>query len=214
MASNQLHGKKFEDLIKSVFPGSSDKQRKNTSIFDIENFYDKEKKLNTSIKTKKKNKNSNEIFELADVRRIFSINEDYRMIVGLYEQKGDRKTFIEIIEYIIKKEDLKKLKSLLSYSEVETFHNTICSFKPGKNGQKEGRLFCINNKSKLQEKTLITLNPKIDSKSQRRLQCSIKRKILENIIPESQRFVHSDFYKDLVLPITIISEKRKFNKNK
>lgn len=210
MASNQLHGKKFEDVVKSTFSGASDNKRKSTSIFDIESFYDKDKGLNTSIKTKKKRKNNNEVFELADARRIFSFDEDYRMLVGLHEQKGDRKEFGVIIEYIIKKENLEKLRGCLSYDEVEKFHSDISSFEAGKEGQKKGRTYCKNNKPDLQKRTLITLNPKIDSKNQRRLQCSIKRKVLEDALPDEQIIVHDDTYKDLVLPIVIVSKQRTF----
>ena len=39
---NQKHGKTFEDLFKSAYPGSSDNKRSNTADFDIEGKFNKE----------------------------------------------------------------------------------------------------------------------------------------------------------------------------
>lgn len=210
MSINQLHGKKIEDLIKSCFPGASDKERTTTSTFDIEYIYDKEKKLNTSIKSKKKAKNNNELIELADARRIFSLNEDFRLLLCLYSQNGTKKSFNQIIEYVVKKENLDILKNNLSYNEVEGFHNQIKSFKVG--FHKEARKFSRLKKKELSGKSLISLNPKIDSKRQRRLQCSIRRNVLESILKPDQIIVHHDEFKDLCLPISIISGSRIFKK--
>lgn len=77
MSKNQLHGKTYEDHLKSVFPGSSDHERSAGSAWDIEKQYDKILKLPTSIKTSK-----SKIIELADARKIWLLNEPYRLLVG------------------------------------------------------------------------------------------------------------------------------------
>lgn len=212
--SSQSHGKIFEDMIKATFPGASDNKRKNTSKFDIEGSHDKTDARDTEVKAKKQNKNGSEVFEMADARKFFSLKEDFRLVVGLFKQEEKRKTFVKIIEYTIKKEDIEKLKGDLSYEEVNNFHNKICSFAHGEKGQKKGRAFCKKHKKDLQQKTLTTLNPKIGSTNQRRLQCSIKRKTLESILPESQIKTYSDSYRGLCLSFSIMSEARKLRKNK
>lgn len=204
--SNQLHGKTFEDIIKSEFRGSADHGRKTTSIFDIESCFDKKLNLNTSIKVTKLNKYNNETFPLSDARRIFSINEDFRMIIGFYEQVLNVKVFSKIIEYIIRKEDFEKLKGALTLAEVSDFHEGLRSFEVGKHRQ--ARLYHRKIKPSLQLKTNIILNPKIDSKNQRRLQCSIKRKVLESVLNPEQIIEYNDFYNNLVLPLKFKSEKR------
>ena len=210
MSINQMHGKNFEDMIKSTFRGSADSGRRNTSPFDIEGVFDKELHLNTSIKTTKLSLRNAEVFSMSDARRIFSLNEDFRMLIGLYEQRDQRKTFVKVLEYIVKKEDLEKLRGEVTLEMVEKFHEKLKSFPEGKH--KEARIYHKKENAKMKDKTLITLNPKIDSKNQRRLQCSFKRKVLESILPPEQIKVYDEEYKDLLLPITIKSGQREFTK--
>lgn len=212
MATNQLHGKNFEDMIKSLFRGSSDQKREMTSKFDIESRFDKILNLNTSIKTTKRSNKKSEVFSLSDARRIFSIDEDFRMLIGLYDQSGGRKKFTTILEYVVRKEDLDKLKGDVSFEEVEEFHNGLRSFPEGKH--KEARAYHKKVKPSLQSKCTIRLDPKVDSGKQRRLQCSIRRKDLESVLKPEQIIIHEEEYKDLLLPIIIKSGEREFKSKK
>lgn len=211
--SNQLHGKIFEDIIKSAFSGSSDRSRETTSKWDIESIYDKDRLLATSVKSCKsktkleKNIRDNITIFLSDARRFWDINEPFRLLVGLYNQQKGVKVFFEIREYIITREIHKILIGDISKEEVIDFHNKIKT-KKGKEGSIEAREFAKNYKDKFKKKSnLVYLNPKIDSKSQRRLQCSIQSNKLESI--KNLEFkIYNDEFKDLVLPIQIKSEKR------
>lgn len=211
MACNQMHGKNFEDLIKSTFRGSSDQGRLSTSVFDIEANFDKERNLNTSIKVTKKSNKNKEVFPLSDARRIFSLDEDFRMLIGLYEQNGERKVFSSVLEYIIKKEDLDKLKGDVTLEQITDFHETLKTYPEGKH--RSARVFHKKRNKELKPHTMISLNPKVDSKTQRRLQCSIKRDVLESVLSPDQIIIHNDEFRELQLPVIIKSGQRKFNEN-
>lgn len=207
-ATNQLHGKKIEDLIKNTFQGSADSFREITAKFDIEAKFDKERNLDTSIKASK-----SLIIEMADARRFFSNQEPFRLLVCRYKQTGKKKEFYEINEIFLTQEILTEIKGNIPYLEVEKFHNSLKDFPIGKH--KEARAFAQDRKKELLEKfkSSIILNPKIDSKNQRRLQCSLNLNEIYEKHPNSY-IIHKEDYKNLVLPISIISETRKFNKEK
>jgi hypothetical protein len=203
---NQLHGKTIEDMIKSTFQGSSDCSRSTSSRFDIEAIFDKELHLNTSIKASKKDN-----IELADARRFFENKDEFRLLICRYQQKGKMKIFTEIHEVLIDKHILDYLKGEMPYESIVDFHEKLKSFPAGKHA--EARIFAKEHKQVLQNtySSNIILNPKIDSKSQRRLQCSMNINHLYSAFPDSYT-IHKENYKVLGLPISIFSEARKFNK--
>jgi hypothetical protein len=209
MATNQLHGKKLEDLIKAEYSGSSDQGRISTSAFDIEAKYDSCLHLDTSVKCKKIKKNNNELIELADARRFFDLDQNFRVLLIRYTQVGEIKTVVSIIEYIITQDALNKMKGDLTLDIVTDFHNALKSYPFGKH--KEARIFHKQRNKELKGLSSIKLNPKVDSKTQRRLQCSIQREKLESFLPPENIIVHTEFFKELVLPISIKSGTRKFN---
>lgn len=202
--SNQLHGKKFEDILKPCFPGACDHERDIHSAWDIEKEFDREDRLPTSIKAKKTDAN---IVEMADARKFFSIDETFRLLITRYNQIANRKVFWCIEEFIINKEQLSILKGDLTYENINYFHNQLLTYGNGKH--KEGRIWAKTYKKILPYNEYVILNPKIDSKLQRRLQCSLKIDKLKNIITP---IIYEEEYRELCLPISIISEKRKFNK--
>jgi hypothetical protein len=203
---NQLHGKTIEDMIKSAFQGSSDCSRSVSSRFDIEAIFDKDLHLNTSIKASKKDN-----IELADARRFFENKDGFRLIICRYQQKGKMKVFNEIHEIFIDNHILDYLKGDMTYEVIVNYHEMLKSFPVGKHT--EARIFAKEHKQVLQStySSNIILNPKIDSKNQRRLQCSMNINHLYSAFPDSY-IIHKDNYKVLGLPISIFSEARKFNK--
>lgn len=207
--TNQLHGKNIEEQVKSVFPGASDVICPITAPFDIPAEFDKELNLSTSIKTTK-----GQTIELADARRFFQNEESFRLIVFNYNQEGDKKVFKTAYEYIIDEESLKKIKGNLSYELAKDFHENLTKYEVG--NHVEARKFSKEHKKLLKEtcESHIILNPKIDSKSQRRLQCSIKKSTLDEIIPEENKKSYTENYKGLPLPLIVESGLRKFREKK
>lgn len=203
MSSNQLHGKKFEDILKATFSGSSDSARSQDSSWDIEAKFDSDN-LPISIKTKKISKSMT--IEMADARKFFTNTDEFKLIVALYEQIDNIKSCCKVIEFVVRKKDLKKLKGNIKTSDIINFHNSLKSYPIGEHNS--CREYAKEQKKLIQSSSFVKLNAKIDSKSQRRLQCSISLDDLISTIPESQTLVFTESYRELVLPLKIISDKR------
>lgn len=204
MSSNQLHGKTIENLLKSAFPGSSDFGRSVHSFWDVESKFDKFLNLPTSIKT-----TCNNNIDLADARKFWLINEEYRLCVIKYNQFEDKKSVEFLYEFLIDLNCHKTLIGSIVYDDVVLFHNKLLEFKYGRHLQ--AREFAKQYGKLFENKSLIKLNPKIDSKYQRRLQCSIT---IDKLLNYSiyNKYSNEDFYRDISLNISIKSSKRQFNK--
>lgn len=205
-SNSQMHGKAFENMLKAVF-NASDTQRSNTCKFDIEAKFNKEQNTPVSIKTIKQGTKS---ICMSDARRFFENEESFVMLVGVYVQKDKRKVFEHIVEYNITNEALKKIKGELTLQDVQDFHMEIKNFAYGYHI--EARDFAKQKLKQLKNKqTSIILNPKIDSHSQRRLQCSLPVDKLEKILGKENIKVHNENFGFLTLPIVIFSEERKIS---
>lgn len=209
MTSNQLHGKKFEDFIKAcgMFPGASDAARTVTAGFDIEARFDRVLGLPTSVKA-----SGNDVVALSDARRFFSLDEDFRMIVGRYEQVEDQKVFAHIHEFVLLRTDLNDLRGELDLGMIEVFHMGLMLDKFPKGAHQAAREWAGQQKQQLAGKpSSIILNPKIDSKSQRRLQCSVHLRDLKAVCSEAGRYtLHRAAIGDFALPVIQNSGRRTF----
>lgn len=200
MSKNQNHGVVFEGIIKKEC--GINEEISHTEVFDIPVPLDL---VNTSIKTMKRDN-----IGLGDAVRIHSYDTDIKFIVGKYVQEGDVKKIIEIIDVFYSKEDWDKVKGNCTIEQIKEYRDAIKEYKEGEH--KEARKYCKAQKKMLKETTtsLIKLNPKVDSKKQRRLQCSIGiNDLIEN---SSSHEVYKEQYKSLPLPIIIQSSSREFNK--
>jgi len=210
MTRNQLHGKTFEDYIKAcgLFAGSSDGGRSATATFDIEAKYDKSSGLPTSIKSTGSN-----TVELADARRFWMIDEPHRMIVGQYKQDGAYKIFTVVHEFIITNSNLAHLRGELTHHSVAAFHNGLLLNHFPKGTHIEARKWAKTQKVALAGyNTLIKLHPKIDSRSQRRLQCSVALDVLiETSEPNGHYTRHTESIGGFPLPQRLMSTAREFN---
>lgn len=203
-SNSQMHGKAFENMLKAIF-NASDTKRLSNSKFDVEAKFNKETNSPVSIKTMKEGTKS---ICMSDARRFFEEENPFTMIVGIYIQKDKRKVFEEVREYFISAENLKKLKGEISYKEVKAFHEELLKFKYGEHI--EARNFARGKLKELKSKECsLLLNPKIDSQTQRRLQCSLPVDILERIIGSENIKIHKENIGFLTLPIVIFSEERK-----
>lgn len=202
MSEVQAHGNAFEDIKIRELTGLSkieyDKLKPNgyTSPFDI--MEEIIVSYNASIKTTGKN-----TVECADILKRM-LEKEYRLIVGCYIQKGNYKVFHTEYEFYITPEEYPKLWGSMTYEKVEEFVEYIKSIPHGKEGQKntskERKLF----KEQVQCKdSLMSINPKVDSKKQRRVQCSFK---LDEMLSSGIKYIKKD------INITIKSSRRTFNK--
>jgi hypothetical protein len=211
MTNNQLHGKTFEDFIKAcgLFSGSADGGRSATSNIDIEAKFDKKRGLPTSIKATGSN-----TVELADAREFWKIDKPYRIIVGRYAQDGAFKIFHEVHEIIISIDDLANLRGELDFETVAAFHNGLLLNHFPKGTHEQARQWAKRQKKLLAHlDTRIALHPKIDSKSQRRLQCSVKLNTLIELGTASGNYVHNtQSIGNFPLPQSLLSSAREFGR--
>lgn len=202
---NQMHGISFENCIKAanhIFDyAAADRVKGPTDIFDIDADLDIMHGFPTSIKAT----GSNSI-ALSDARRFWNSLDlaPYRILVGYYRQIEEKKVFHQIDEYIIRPEHRYALLGSIDEDDISFFHNSLQFFGEGQH--KEARLWA-KEKNIEYEGVLgaVKLNPKIDSKKQRRLQCSVNSNILEFICGVTN---YTENFGNLILPLTILSTRR------
>lgn len=165
MVEVQSHGFVFENWVKDTFfngyrGGYSDK-------WDVPMKFNK-KGLPVSIKTAK----YGSTIGLGDAIRQFSTDEDFLLIVGFWKQEGKLKRIVNASSVIIKKDDWKDLWVPIKLIDLQKLDSLIKNMNIG---HKEVRIMAQDlKKTTPYSLAKITLNPKIDSKKQRRLQCGIK----------------------------------------
>ncbi len=198
----QAHGNVFEDIIIREFTGMSkneyDKLKPNgyTSTFDLVKGIIT--KSNYSIKTTGKI-----TVECADILKRME-EKEYKLIVGCYNQKGENKIFHTQYEFFITSDDDTKLWGDMTYEQIVQFVNFVRAIPPGKEGQKNTLKERNILKEQIQCKnSLMKINPKVDSKNQRRVQCSFK---LKEMLLSGIPYIKKD------INIIIQSKKRTFNK--
>ena len=198
----QQHGNYFEDLKIKELTGygkeeyDSFKSNGYTSSMDlVEGLY---VDRNYSIKTAKGNK-----VDCGDILRRM-VEDDYNIVVGLWKQSGDNKIFHTEYTFNIKPKDMVKLWGNMKYEDVKDFDSFIKSIPSGKEAQQTTKAERTSRKKTLADKNaLMVIHQKVDSKNQRRVQCSFK---IDQMIKSGVEYTKKD------INIVIHSPKRKFNK--
>ena len=168
----QAHGNQYEDYVIRERTGMSkdeyDAKKENgyTSEFDLASGLAVD--YNGSIKTTKNN-----TICCSDLLRKMKHN-DYHLIVGVYKQDGKQKKFHTEYEFFITPEDYDTLWGEMKYNDVEAFVNYVKSIPAGKEAQQSTKSVRKTFQEEVQcKKALFKINPKVDSKKQRRVQCSL-----------------------------------------
>ena len=130
---------------------------------------------------------------------------DYNLVVGCYSQAGDNKVFHTEYTFYIRPEHESILWGKMNYNLLAEYVDYIKNIPAGKQAQQETKAKrtvlknCITDKN-----ALIKIHPKVDSKKQRRVQCSLKIK---------QLIKAGIDYKVTTIRETVHSPRRKFNCN-
>lgn len=151
---------------------------------------------------------------LSDARRVWSWAGPLMLVVGVYEQKGSFKQVHSVYEFkfMLDDDERTRLYGSISYEEVRGFHETLRAYGAGAHAK--ARAWAKTQKRLLQPRAgVLQLNPKIDSKSQRRLQCSASIAQLVSACKELNWTIStgSDSYRGLQLPYEIASTSRRFS---
>ena len=198
----QAHGNYFEDIKIRELTGFSkdeyDSMKDNgyTSSMDIVKGLHSDKDV--SIKTAKGRK-----VDCGDILRRRSETE-YDIIIGVWDQVGDKKIFHTEYTFHIRPEHETLLWGRMSYEKLREFNDYIKSIPQGRTAQQETKverqvLKTITEDANAQMK----IHPKVDSKKQRRVQCSFNIDKLINSGVE---------YKARPIRIVVESKTRTFNK--
>lgn len=172
MAEVQRHGFDFENWVKETFFAKFDaKYTQKWDAPDAANHLAKIPKefhhLPVSIKTCK----FGSPIGFGDALRQYNNTEDFLLVVGFWKQAGNYKNFVAVEGVKILANAWTNLFSPLNADELifldSTIKNTELHYSEARKLAKE-----LKSSNKFKEAKII-LNPKIDSKTQRRLQCSL-----------------------------------------
>lgn len=190
MTASQQHGFVFENHIhqeveRRLGDGSGTPayfQVEHTARFDLPAWRDPTGEgVPTSIKIARRAANGKVRVDLADARRTVSLSEEpmLRMLVGVYDQRGENKVVDEVREYLIPADCWAEATGDVPPAMVSRFHNAI---KVPDHHQ--ARATARQWKKKLDEHYpgIVRWAAKIDSKNQRRLQCSVYLDELEALV--------------------------------
>ena len=198
----QAHGNYFEDVKTREITGFGkdeyDKLKSNgyTSSMDIVKGLHSDRDI--SIKTAKGRK-----VDCGDILRRRAELE-YDIIIGVWEQIGDKKIFHTEYTFHIKPEHESLLWGKMNYEKLREFDSYIKSIPAGLNGQQETKIERQVLKNIVEDSNaLMSIHPKVDSKKQRRVQCSFKiDKLIESGVE----------YEVKPIRLTVASKTRTFNK--
>ena len=199
----QAHGNYYEDLKTRQITGLSKadydalKENGYTSGMDI--MKGLMSPYDYSIKTSKGN-----TVDCGDILRRRQ-ETDYNLVVGCYSQVGDNKVFYSEYTFYIRPEHEQKIWGRMNYNQLAEYVDYIKNIPAGKEAQQETKTERTVLKNCIEDKNaLMKIHPKVDSKKQRRVQCSLKMSdLIKARIP----------YKQTVIRETVHSPSRKFNCN-
>lgn len=210
----QNHGVLFEDNIIRAITGLS----KDEYQSKLENAYTAsmdvvkgiESDANYSVKVSKDGKS----IGCGDVLRFIrhSRDDEFTMVVGAWKQISPTvKRYDTIYEFKITPADYSKLWDRITEEVMQPFVDYVRSIEPGKSAQMANRKEWKQRRQAIYDmygQGLCAIDAKIDSKNQRRVQCSIKiDKLIASGIAYSK---YETEYKGIQLPYEQTSSPRQF----
>lgn len=214
MCQSQKHGFTWENHIKEFIFGLP-AESNNTDIHDISG------EKNTlcpgetiSIKT-----TGGTSIDCGDIRRFYSYEFDnpnikHTMIVIKYRQQENKKVIEHIFEIDYNKECHQLLFGSIDINHISTYIAQIKQIPPG-SVVNEIKNNYLREKHRLQTENNMRINicPKVDSKNQRRVQCSIPNfeSILEKFIKYRSPSDSPNLLREKEIPLSIESGKRERN---
>lgn len=126
--------------------------------------------------------------DLGDALRQFDIAEPFILVIGYWQQDGGQKRFVNIVATTVTPEQWRQLWGPITRADLEQLDAVIKdrSLPPAEVRRQAQAL----KKSAPFRDSIIVLNPKIDSKTQRRLQCSLRfADVFKYLAPTADRSI-------------------------
>jgi len=163
----QKHGFVFEEWVRDTFFDGY-KPASYTQQWDIPAFANK---THGGVPVNPKAVKYGSPLDFGDALRQIAIDEPFILVIGFWEQEGDEKRFVKIISPRIEPATWHRLWSPVKLADLEKLDAII----------KDRRLTADEARAAAQRiksappftKSIMVVNPKIDSGTQRRLQCSL-----------------------------------------
>lgn len=176
----QRHGYVFEEWVRKTFFDGYEAPSY-TQKWDVSKEANKKYGgVPVSIKTAK----YGTAVDLGDALRQFQIKEEFLLIIGYWKQQGERKRIVNIVATTV---PAKLWQSLWSPITLDDLLKLDAAVKNRAVGYRQARTEARHLKSVPPfTGALMTVNPKIDSKTQRRLQCSLRFDLVfERLAPKA-----------------------------
>ena len=124
--------------------------------------------------------------DLGDALRQFNIEESFILVIGFWQQIGEEKRFVNIVAPRIDPVQWRKLWGPITLADLERLDAVI---KDRSLTPEQARALARKIKSAPPfTQSVIVVNPKIDSKTQRRLQCSVRfDDVFKHLAPSGHR---------------------------
>jgi|TARA_B110000483_G_scaffold227272_1_gene288883 hypothetical protein len=205
---SQMHGFTFENSIRSkIF----NLPKENNSVY-IHDIHHSKNILNMNENVSIKTTGSNTIC-CGDILRFYDYDflKTNTIIVIKYDQVSNEKIIKNIYEIDYNKECHKLLFGELTYNKIKDYDLYIKNIPKGKVSYNEKNKY-LKYKKELEKDNncLIKINPKVDSKYQRRVQCSISNfeDNLYNFIKYKSPYETPNMIRGNMIELSIKSHKR------
>lgn len=178
----QEHGVIFEKWIRDTFFDGYTPQSY-TQKWDIPSEANKRDHIPVNPKATK----YRTAVDLGDALRQYDIHEPFWLVIGYWQQNGTKKRFVNIVAARVEPEEYHKLWGDVKRADLERLDSLIkdtpSPIAARQAAQKLKREAPFNT-------SIISLNPKIDSKHQRRLQCSLTfARVFKYLAPKADQGV-------------------------
>jgi len=175
----QSHGFTWEkDILRSVY-GATETELESIGYTASKDFPGSFNKLDPGVDLSIKTTKTPDVVCMADALRVFEScgpGDPFHLVVVTYNQSSPTtKTLASIVEIDLT-DSREYLFGSVTYEDIRELNNLIKAVPSGRRKTAEESKAIKEFNFKIKNKTgAIILNPKIDSKSQRRLQCSFNR---------------------------------------
>jgi len=124
--------------------------------------------------------------DLGDALRQYEIDEPFLLIVGSWQQTGDGRRIVNITAPVVRPELWRQLWAPVTYADLLRFDALVKDLGPSV--EETRRLALKMKNSPPFSAAVIQVNPRIDARGQRRLQCSLRfADFFEHLAPGADR---------------------------